>query len=72
MKKLFKDPALQTQFEHDGVLQLRILRDAQISELLEFYHSLGLEDDKGFGFYVSMDQRPSSCFPTPKSLPPVL
>ncbi|MEZ4931456.1 MAG: phytanoyl-CoA dioxygenase family protein [Saprospiraceae bacterium] len=57
MKKLFTDPVLQAQFEQDGVLKLKVLHDEQVATLLEFYSSLGIKDDKGFGFHVSMDKQ---------------
>lgn len=56
LKPLFKDPAHQQFFENEGYLLLPLLNEAEVNELKEFYQSLQIKDQFGFGFHVSMDQ----------------
>jgi ectoine hydroxylase-related dioxygenase (phytanoyl-CoA dioxygenase family) len=53
---LFKDKTVQAFFDENGYAVLPALGAAEVSELLNFYNSLQLKDDNGFGFHISMDQ----------------
>ncbi|MGK0390709.1 MAG: hypothetical protein ACI94Y_003469 [Maribacter sp.] len=55
MIPLFKDEALQKEFEENGFVIVDALEEEQINTLKEFYKSTGLFDEKGYGFHVSMD-----------------
>jgi ectoine hydroxylase-related dioxygenase (phytanoyl-CoA dioxygenase family) len=55
MKPLFKNPEHQSFFENKGYLVLPLLNKEEVQDLKDYYHSLGLVDEKGFGFHVSMD-----------------
>jgi ectoine hydroxylase-related dioxygenase (phytanoyl-CoA dioxygenase family) len=56
-ERIFKDTATQQRFDKDGYVVLPALSEAEVSELLDFYKSLHITDEKGFGFHISMDQR---------------
>ncbi len=55
MKPIFKDPAMQTQFDEQGYTVKRVFTDDQVAELLDYFHGLQLKDQTGYGFFVSMD-----------------
>lgn len=55
MKPIFKNPEHQSFFENEGYLVLPLLNEAEVEDLKNYYHSLGLTDERGFGFHVSMD-----------------
>jgi ectoine hydroxylase-related dioxygenase (phytanoyl-CoA dioxygenase family) len=57
MIPLFKDEERQQLFEREGYAVLPLLQADETAELKAFYNSLGLVDEKGFGFHVSMDQK---------------
>jgi ectoine hydroxylase-related dioxygenase (phytanoyl-CoA dioxygenase family) len=52
---LFKDAANQEHFDKNGFVRIPVLERAEIDELLKLYKELGLEDEKGYGFHVGMD-----------------
>ncbi|MCS6935182.1 MAG: phytanoyl-CoA dioxygenase family protein [Chitinophagales bacterium] len=56
MKPIFKDEARQRLFEQEGFVVFPLLNAGEVDELKSFYFSLGLKDEKGYGFHVSMDQ----------------
>ncbi|MFM7005941.1 MAG: phytanoyl-CoA dioxygenase family protein [Flavobacteriales bacterium] len=56
MKPIFKNPAHQSFFEKEGYLVLPMLSTEEVQDLSNYYTALGLKDEKGFGFHVSMDQ----------------
>lgn len=56
MKPIFKNPAHQSFFEKEGYLILPMLNAEEVQDLSNYYSALGLQDEKGFGFHVSMDQ----------------
>jgi ectoine hydroxylase-related dioxygenase (phytanoyl-CoA dioxygenase family) len=56
MKQIFKDKVNQDFFEKEGYLILPTLDKQEIESLTLYYESLHLNDEKGFGFHVSMDQ----------------
>lgn len=55
MKPIFKNPEHQSFFENEGYLVLPLLNENEVEDLKNYYHSLGLTDERGFGFHVSMD-----------------
>lgn len=55
MKPLFKDKEHQTFFEENGYIVLPALETLEIEQLKTFYNTLGLKDEKGYGFHVGMD-----------------
>ncbi len=55
MTPLFKDPEVQNFFETEGYVKLPVLSETDIKELLDFYTSLGLKTEGGYGFNISMD-----------------
>jgi len=57
MKPLFKDAAAQEFFEREGYVKLKALDENQVKELLDYYDSLQLKDEAGFGFHISMDNK---------------
>jgi ectoine hydroxylase-related dioxygenase (phytanoyl-CoA dioxygenase family) len=56
MKQIFKNKVNQDFFEKEGYLILPTLGNQEIENLKSYYESLHLNDEKGFGFHVSMDQ----------------
>jgi ectoine hydroxylase-related dioxygenase (phytanoyl-CoA dioxygenase family) len=57
MIPLFKDEERQRFFEREGYAVFPLLQAEETAELKAYYDSLGLVDEKGFGFHVSMDQK---------------
>jgi ectoine hydroxylase-related dioxygenase (phytanoyl-CoA dioxygenase family) len=57
MKSLFKNPEQQQFFEKNGYLLLPALQNEDISELKNLYATLGIKDEKGYGFHVGMDHK---------------
>ena len=55
IKPLFKEQATQEFFEKEGYVKLPVLDQSEVAQLLEFYNTLGLKDEAGFGFHISMD-----------------
>jgi ectoine hydroxylase-related dioxygenase (phytanoyl-CoA dioxygenase family) len=55
MKPIFKNPTHQSFFETQGYLVLPLLEAQEIDDLKNYYESLNLKDENGFGFHVSMD-----------------
>lgn len=55
LKKIFKNETFQSKFEEEGFIVLDLLNETEVNELISFYKTLGLKDEKGFGFHVSMD-----------------
>ena len=60
MKTLFKNPEHQLFFEKNGYLLLPALQNDDISELQQLYATLGIKDEKGYGFHVGMDNKDKS------------
>lgn len=56
MIPIFKDEERQKFFEKEGYAVFPLLGEAEVAELKQFYETLGIKDEKGFGFHVSMDQ----------------
>ena len=57
MIPLFKDEEKQHFFEKEGYSVFPLLSPDETAELRNYYDSLGLTDERGFGFHVSMDQK---------------
>ncbi|HKK76949.1 MAG TPA: phytanoyl-CoA dioxygenase family protein [Saprospiraceae bacterium] len=55
MNPIFQDPGMQDEFEQQGYTVKRVFSSEQVEELLDYFHSLPLKDQTGYGFYVSMD-----------------
>lgn len=55
MKPIFKDAAQQQFFEQEGYAVFPLLTPQEVADLNAYYQSLQLKDEKGYGFYVSMD-----------------
>lgn len=56
MKPLFINSDHQNFFQNNGYIVLPLLRPEEVNELKAYYESFHLNDEKGFGFHVSMDQ----------------
>lgn len=54
---IFKDKTVQSFFDANGYAVLPALGQKEVTELFDFYQSLQLHDDAGFGFHISMDQK---------------
>jgi ectoine hydroxylase-related dioxygenase (phytanoyl-CoA dioxygenase family) len=63
MRTLFKDPAVQEFFEREGYVKLPLLNEDEVKLLLDYYKSLALKDEAGFGFHISMDVQDKSLLP---------
>ena len=57
MKSVFKNPDHQQFFEKNGYLLLPALQNEDVLALKNLYHSLGIKDEKGYGFHVGMDHK---------------
>ncbi|HXH19831.1 MAG TPA: phytanoyl-CoA dioxygenase family protein, partial [Chitinophagales bacterium] len=57
MKPLFRDPAVQEFFEREGYVKLKMLDEKEVQELLDYYYSLQMKDETGYGFHISMDNK---------------
>jgi ectoine hydroxylase-related dioxygenase (phytanoyl-CoA dioxygenase family) len=55
MIPIFKDDERQRFFEQEGYAVFPLLNETEVAELKNYYESLQLKDEKGFGFHVSMD-----------------
>jgi len=55
MIPIFKDKSQQDFFEKEGYAVFSLLKDDEVKELKEFYESKHLNDERGFGFHISMD-----------------
>lgn len=56
MIPIFKSKEHQEFFEKEGYLCLPLLNAEEVKELTTFYESLGIKDEKDYGFSVSMDE----------------
>lgn len=56
MIPIFQDEERQAFFEKEGYAVFPLLDAAEVEDLKQFYASLQIKDEKGFGFHVSMDQ----------------
>ncbi|HLP52784.1 MAG TPA: phytanoyl-CoA dioxygenase family protein [Chitinophagales bacterium] len=56
MKRIFKDAEQQAFFEKEGYIVLPLLNKEEVNDLKQYYESLQIKDQNGFGFHVSMDQ----------------
>lgn len=52
---LFKDATLQEHFEQHGFVKIPALEQEQVDQLLQLHQELNLQDEKGYGFHVGMD-----------------
>src|SRR5262245_2593767 len=52
---LFLDPALQAEFDREGFVILPLLGAADVTRLLEFYHSQDRGSERTPPFHYSMD-----------------
>jgi ectoine hydroxylase-related dioxygenase (phytanoyl-CoA dioxygenase family) len=57
MIPVFRDEALQQFFEKEGYAVFPLLEEDEVNELKDFYGNLNINDEKGYGFHVSMDQK---------------
>ncbi|MFN8287518.1 MAG: phytanoyl-CoA dioxygenase family protein [Chitinophagales bacterium] len=57
MKPLFKDSALQQQYERDGYVLLDMLNEMEVKELKDYYNTLNNDHIPDYGFHVSLDNR---------------
>lgn len=57
MKPLFKDPALQQQYERDGYVLLDMLSEAEVKDLKDYYDTLNNDHIPDYGFHVSLDNK---------------
>jgi ectoine hydroxylase-related dioxygenase (phytanoyl-CoA dioxygenase family) len=57
MLPLFKDEQLQRSFDKNGYATIPVLSQDEVKELLDFYKANGFNDEAGFGFHISMDQK---------------
>lgn len=57
MKPIFKQGDKQSFFENEGYAVFPLINDSEVETLKTYYESLGLKDEKGYGFHVSMDQK---------------
>lgn len=57
MLPIFKEEQLQHFFEKEGYAVFPLLTMPEVEELKQFYASLNIKDEKGYGFHVSMDQK---------------
>ena len=56
MIPIFRDEERQRFFEKEGYVVFPLLEEPEVQDLKQFYDSLKIKDEKGFGFHVSMDQ----------------
>ena len=56
MIPIFRDEERQHFFEKEGYAVFPLLNEAEVEDLKQFYASLGIKDERGFGFHVSMDR----------------
>lgn len=57
MEPLFKSSEHQQFFEQNGYIKLSVLGAEDIAQLRDLYSTLGLTDEKGYGFHVGMDNK---------------
>lgn len=60
MKPIFKNPEHQHFFEKNGYLLLPALQEEDVNALKNLYTTLGIKDEKGYGFHVGMDNKDKS------------
>ena len=60
MKPIFKNPEHQHFFEKNGYLLLPALEEEDVNALKNLYTTLGIKDEKGYGFHVGMDNKDKS------------
>lgn len=60
MKPIFKNPEHQHFFEKNGYLLLPALEEEDVNALKNLYATLGIKDEKGYGFHVGMDNKDKS------------
>lgn len=63
MKPLLKDPAAQVFYEREGYVRLPLLDADEVKLLLDYYNTLALKDEAGFGFHISMDTKDKTLLP---------
>ena len=63
MKPLFKDAAVQKFFDAEGYAKVSVLNNEEVQLLLDYYKTLQLKDEAGFGFHISMDVKDKSLVP---------
>lgn len=60
MKTLFKDPKTESFFQKNGFVKLAGISEDSVKELKDYYESLKIKDELGYGFHISMDQKDKS------------
>ena len=60
MVPLFKNEEHQNLFEKNGYILLPALPPEDVSQLRDLYAELGINDEKGYGFHVAMDNKDKS------------
>ena len=61
---LFNNKDTQESFEKNGFVKIPALKEDDVKQLLDFYYSVALKDEAGFGFHISMDQQDKSLVKT--------
>ena len=56
MQPIFIDPSQQKALETDGFVKINVLDNVQVETLFNYYQSLGLQDEMGYGFHISLNQ----------------
>src|SRR5690606_28742754 len=56
----FSNQALQQEFETNGFVKINALDNEAVATLKNYYESLNLKDELGYGFHISMDQENKS------------
>ena len=56
MIPIFRDEERQRFFEKEGYAVFPLLNDSEVKDLRDYYTSIGIKDERGGGFHVSMDQ----------------
>lgn len=57
MKPIFKDAAVQQQFETDGYVLVDMLTPEQVTDLKAYYETLNNNHIPSYGFHVSLDNK---------------
>ena len=57
MKALFKDQETESFFQKNGYVKLKGIDENSVKELKDYYESLKIKDELGYGFHISMDQK---------------
>ncbi|MDB5282615.1 MAG: hypothetical protein JWO06_1690 [Bacteroidota bacterium] len=55
MRTIFKDPALQKQYNEEGYVLVDLLSESEVNDLKEYYNTLNNDHIPFYGFHVSLD-----------------